>query len=542
MLRFFLVLSFGLIIVLPGFGQGIVSQWVFPSGFSTTSPLPSTGSGTASLIGGTTGSSAGGLVNGGSTENITGSVAWNTTTYPALSSASGTAGVRFAIDTTGLANLIARFDMRHSNTSSRFVRFEYTTDGTIFNPLTVFTANLGGDTWYNNRTVDLSGLSVASTNFAFRIVTIFDPGVGTSYTATADGSTYSTTGTLRFDMVTLTAGHVWTGGTGTSIDTAANYAGGTAPTPTSTLLLGTAGGSNVNLSVPTGGTTLAQIVMRQNSPTYTVSGTDALTLAAGIVNDSTNTLNINAPVNLGFANIGQSNALQNNGVINFNNDFTFINFVTLQGGRTNINAQALGSTNTITTGNPTEATIRVASGSTLGGTGRVARIVNVSAISATEFGTITAGTLADPTLEIGTTATTNNLVLGANAVYAVKIFGTGLTQISTLEVTGNVIINNLARMTLDLGDVAPDDLRPLGSRTYTVITGTGTTVNNFNTANLSFAVPNGFDPSEFAIVASPATGTVQLAFTPIPEPTLLLSGLLVTAFLNRRRVRGLLIG
>lgn len=213
-------------------GQGILTQWNFPDGFNTTNPSPSSGSGTAALIGGTTATSAGGHTNGGSTDltstSATGaSQAWNVTAFPTQSTNSGTAGVQFNVSTNGITDpLIFRFDHRPSNTSSRFMRVEYTLDGgASWTAAATFDANYGGDNWYNNRTIDLSGVSGATNNpnFGLRVVSIFNPANNTSYTAATTGSSYATNGTWRFDAVTLSTGHVWVGGNGTSLAVAQNY-------------------------------------------------------------------------------------------------------------------------------------------------------------------------------------------------------------------------------------------------------------------------------------------------------------------------------
>jgi fibronectin-binding autotransporter adhesin len=512
--------------------QGILTQWNFPTGFSTTSPVPSLGSGTASLIGSITAGSAGGLVGGGSTEAVATSVAWNTTTYPAAAVGSGTAGIQFAVDTRFNSNLVFRFDTRHSNSSSRFVQAQYTTDGIIFSPLTTFIGNLGGDTWYNNRTVDLSEIpGVNAAAFAVRIVSVFNPDAPTSYIGTA--GTYATSGTLRYDAATLTSGHVWIGSSSTSITDGTNFSGGLAPTTTSTVLLGIAGVANPTIVAGTGGTTLDQIVTQSMAPAYTLGGVNAFTLNAGLVHGATNVLTVNSP--LGF---GQSNTIQNRGTVDLNGAVGFTNFLNLQGGRVNINGTTSGAISSITSGNPTHATVRVAPGTTLGGTGTISQIVTVTALSATNAGVITAGTPLDRTLNIGTTITATNLSIGADAAYDVKIFNTGTTDNSLLAVIGNVSINPTSRLTLDLSAVSPTALRsafPLG-HIYTVITGTGASVNNFAVANLSYSNLNGFTPTEFSIVASPSAGTVQIQFAPIPEPTVLLGlGLAGVVFVRRRR-------
>ena len=98
----------------PAHALTIITQWTFES--TTT---PSTGSGTASLIGGTTATFATG----------TSGQAWNTTDYPAQNTNNKTAGVQFQISTTGWQDIEFSFDIRHSNTSANTIVVRYSTDG-----------------------------------------------------------------------------------------------------------------------------------------------------------------------------------------------------------------------------------------------------------------------------------------------------------------------------------------------------------------------------------------------------------------------------
>ena len=211
----------------------IVAQWNFNGDSSATVPgggsTPSTavGTGSASLVGGPVGSFASGISNGGSTDPVTTSPAnfgWGTTTYPAASANNETAGAQFLVSTVGFEDIGISWDQRHSNTSSRFWAFLYTTDGTNWNRLFLDNTNANpgttagaafgangtlsgpaGDTWFNNRSVNLSSLIAVddNANFGFRIVSSFDS--GTSYAASNGASSYATTGTARFDMVTIRA-------------------------------------------------------------------------------------------------------------------------------------------------------------------------------------------------------------------------------------------------------------------------------------------------------------------------------------------------
>jgi len=206
--------------------QSILTQWTFEGQdpLATNSPTPATGSGTASLIGGTTGNFATGA--GG-----TGTVGWNTLTYAAQEAESGARGVQFLTSTVGFTDINITFAHRASGTASRWSQLDYTLDGGA-NWTTDFWNNNGGlsphDLFYTFN-VDLSAIVGANDNpnFGFRIVSIFSPlafNQNTTLSYAADTaymranaqaaydpdpgtgtSNYLTTGTWRFDDVTVTA-------------------------------------------------------------------------------------------------------------------------------------------------------------------------------------------------------------------------------------------------------------------------------------------------------------------------------------------------
>lgn len=196
----------------------IVTQWNFNGASSTTvpggasSPTPSLGLGTASLVGGVVGNATfpSGTANGGSSDPVVTTpenYGWGTSTYPAQGTGNLTAGVQFAVSTLGFDNIVVDWDTRSSNTASRFQQFQYSIDGTNFINFGTLFENTGGDTWFNNRVVDLSGIAGVNNNpnFAFRMLSAFDPVSGTGYLSSNPASTYAPTGTLRFDMVTVTS-------------------------------------------------------------------------------------------------------------------------------------------------------------------------------------------------------------------------------------------------------------------------------------------------------------------------------------------------
>ncbi|MDA0660164.1 MAG: PEP-CTERM sorting domain-containing protein [Planctomycetota bacterium] len=188
----------------------LITQWNFNSvvpdaATGTGTLIAATGAGTASLVGGTTATFASGDASGGSSDPAVGDdSAWNLSTWPAQGAGDKTAGAQFASGTAGFQDIKVTWDQRHSNTTSRYVQFQYSTDGTNFVDFgSAFEADQGGDRWYNGRMIDLSTVNGVNNNanFAFRVVNTFAPSSSGYLPATAT-STYGT-GTQRFDMVTI---------------------------------------------------------------------------------------------------------------------------------------------------------------------------------------------------------------------------------------------------------------------------------------------------------------------------------------------------
>jgi len=193
----------------------LITEWNFNSvpadaSTSTGSLLPSTGAGSAVLVGGVTSSFSSGAAGNGSSDPATvDDSGWQTTTYAAQGAGDRTRGVQFNVSTVGYTDIGFEFDLRHSNTSSRFVQVQYSTDGVLFNDVAGFEATLGGDAWYNDRAVNLSGLAGVdnNANFAIRIVAMFAPS-SVAYAPSNPTSTYGTAGTWRFDMAQVTGSPV----------------------------------------------------------------------------------------------------------------------------------------------------------------------------------------------------------------------------------------------------------------------------------------------------------------------------------------------
>jgi endonuclease/exonuclease/phosphatase family metal-dependent hydrolase len=187
----------------------VFAQWNFnsitPDGNTTTgATTPSTGMGTAALVNGTTATFATGdttLDPAGSTDNS----GWNTTAYPAQGTGNKTRGVQFNVSTAGRQNIVISWSSQSSPSGSKYGRLQYTTNGIDFVDFpTAFT----NGTSFNVKTNSLTAISGVNnnTNFAFRFVSEFENTAAntanTNYVP-ANSSSYGTSGTMRYDMVTV---------------------------------------------------------------------------------------------------------------------------------------------------------------------------------------------------------------------------------------------------------------------------------------------------------------------------------------------------
>jgi hypothetical protein len=190
-------------------GAATLVEWNFNSSpadtlSSTGSLAPTLGAGSLATVGGVTGASPAAFASGnGSSDPVTtDDTGWQTTGYAAQGAQDRLRGVQFNVSTLGFQNIIFQFDQRHSNTSSRWAQVQYSTNGTTFTNVATFEAASGGDAWYHDRTVNLTGLAGVDNNasFALRVVAMFAPSTST-YAPSTGSSTYGTAGTWRFDMV-----------------------------------------------------------------------------------------------------------------------------------------------------------------------------------------------------------------------------------------------------------------------------------------------------------------------------------------------------
>lgn len=189
------------------FSQVTITQW----NFDQQNLNPITGSGTAVTVGGVTSSFATGNPN---------LYAWSTTSYPAQSTASGTAGVQFNVSTLGYNSIVVSWENRNSNTSANRLRLQYTINGNDWlnfeatddnatntndgNPIGFESGRfISTATDWFFRSADLSLIPGVEQNplFAIRLVTEFED--ATMYGAT-NGGNYTSDGAIRFENVTFT--------------------------------------------------------------------------------------------------------------------------------------------------------------------------------------------------------------------------------------------------------------------------------------------------------------------------------------------------
>ncbi|PPC88031.1 MAG: PEP-CTERM sorting domain-containing protein [Methylotenera sp.] len=186
-----------------------ITQWNFNSvpadtSTSTGTLTPNIGAGVISLLNGvtTTGFNSG----VGSSDTASDNTGFQTTTYAAQGAQNELRGVQYNVSTVGFSDITVSYDLRHSNTSSRYEQFQYSIDGTNFTDFALFDGNVG-DAWFN-RSVDLSSIAGADNNasFSFRVVAAFAPTTA-GYLASNPTSNYAG-GTWRFDAVTVSGATV----------------------------------------------------------------------------------------------------------------------------------------------------------------------------------------------------------------------------------------------------------------------------------------------------------------------------------------------
>jgi hypothetical protein len=189
-----------------------VTQWTFngpqDETASTGTLLPAVGSGSAGTLG-MSATFASGNASGGSSdpETTNNDSGWNLTGFAAQGTGNASRGAQFQVSTVGWQDVEIRYDLRHSNTAPAHELLQYTLDGVNYQDLASFAAT-SGDTWFNGRSASLASVAGADHNplFGFRVVAAFGP--AGQYLPSTPTSSFGTSGTWRFDMVTVMAAPV----------------------------------------------------------------------------------------------------------------------------------------------------------------------------------------------------------------------------------------------------------------------------------------------------------------------------------------------
>ncbi len=213
------------------------AQIITQFNFNAFSDSPSTGSGSIAVIGGTTAITTV-LGSPRDPNNPGGGGGYQVMGFPAndatAAATSGTAGIQVGASTASRVSagqaLQIQFDLRQAATASRYFQLQASANGTTFVNVSGGQASFGlapspnsGTSFTSNGLYsNNSGTSPAfvqqltytfasgspfdnTTGFAFRFVAVNDPtlpATGT-YTASNTGSTYATSGSIRFDLVTV---------------------------------------------------------------------------------------------------------------------------------------------------------------------------------------------------------------------------------------------------------------------------------------------------------------------------------------------------
>lgn len=198
--HFFKGLNLFLFLICFPAGADVIAQWTFNGTHS-----PSQGSGAVSLIGGVTATFATGSPNDLASPNS----GWNTASYPAQGAGNKTAGIELRVSTRGYSDIQTAWDQRLSATASKFSRLQYAPDGVNFVDVPQGAVAAGHTLTFEHQAVSLTDIPDAAdnANLALRLVAEFEStatGSGTeAYVTTYSTNNYGRSGTIRFDLLTI---------------------------------------------------------------------------------------------------------------------------------------------------------------------------------------------------------------------------------------------------------------------------------------------------------------------------------------------------
>jgi hypothetical protein len=182
-------------------GAATLAAWNFNSNdgnVATGTLAPTAGSGTLSLIGGATGLFTSGSPNDPAV--FPEDSAWSVGNYPAQGTASGTAGFRANVSTSGYRDITLAFDFRNQPSANRWFRVQASPDaGATWSDVATFDVT-ATDTWFSRSFAVSAAVPSIDDNAlaALRVTAIFAPGT-TAYAATSAG--YNGAFGLEYDVL-----------------------------------------------------------------------------------------------------------------------------------------------------------------------------------------------------------------------------------------------------------------------------------------------------------------------------------------------------
>jgi hypothetical protein len=517
---------------------GIVTQWDFNSfgatpPDSTTNPTPFIGTGSASLLGGTTGATL--LISNGTSSSDPGrnipsnpngvvNYAWLINNFPAQGTGSGTAGVQFSgINTTSSNNPFVSFDLFTQQAASGWYQVQYTTDGTTYQSLTGPLQVTSANPWLNLNSISLAGIAgVSSANFGIRIVSVFAPGTNT-YAGV--GGSYSPSGlnsAAVFDMVTVAQGNTWTSASSGNLQDGTKWSFG-APVSgaiSSNLFFGPTTGGSATVTNNAGGFQIRTLSFAPGTTTqYTLGGQllvlGSATSVAGlttVVNASSQIQTIATQVQAAVNQTWDAGSAAGGGLV-FSGTDLFLSAKTLT--ITGQNNTTLGA-----------AITEFSGGSSITKTG--SGTLNISANNPNWFGDATSGTALAVSVNQGVLRVTNQSggsATGAGAV-VVAPAGTlagaqGVAAGTKGFITGNVTVNGAIQPGTTVTSTSGGQINFPGA-SQTVTFGTGSKY-VWNLASLTTNLANAGIGYDQILVNNGAGlsltgGVVQLSFSSATTP------------------------
>ncbi len=184
-----------------------ITSWDF--GTTATTTDPAVGTGTFSLIGGTsydpdkTGIDSGVATESGILGATESGLGYAVINFPTQGTSEKTAGIQVNVSTVGYQNIKFTADVRHGNKCANTTVLQYTVNGTDWVDATTYVASVTDDTWFL-RSFDFTSIADVNNNanFAVRFVSAFQSGTST-YMPSNTTSVYATNKGYRFDNLEI---------------------------------------------------------------------------------------------------------------------------------------------------------------------------------------------------------------------------------------------------------------------------------------------------------------------------------------------------